>query len=282
MRSLTHVSLWDKGVMIAFPILAAAISNALGLSFLQSTLLFFAVPSIYLSLRNPRLIKTTLVFSLIMGLSMLFVFDHMAYLDASWYVPGSMWRFLRGSIPIEDGPWAVLLVYYVVITWEYFFFSPKKHHVLHPNIIWFIVFCASLLTIFFIAYVFAPNVLTVPYFYLKLGIVFEVIPLALFFYLRPTLIGPLVKITVYFFFMAALGEFIGLTNNQWYFAGEHYLGEIRYFGHRLPWDEMLFWWLLAAPGIVAWYETFAARRDNLPNPASSTALHAKPIAIIAL
>lgn len=258
MRSLAHVSTWDKAVVIAAPILATVVSDAFGLSFLQSTLLFFAVPSMYLSIRNPRLVKPTLIFSLIMGLSMLFVFDHMAYLDHSWFVPNSMWRFLRDSIPIEDGPWAILLVYYVVITWEYFFYSPKKRYAFNPNIIWFIAFCASLLVIFFIAYIFAPHVLIVPYFYLKLGIVFEVIPIGIFLLRRPSAARPILWLTVYFFLVALLAEYIGLSHNQWYFAGEHYLGEIRYFGHRLPWDEALVWWLLAAPGIVAWYESFAA------------------------
>lgn len=264
MRSLAHVSLWDKVVMIAFPILATTSSNVFNLSFLHSTLLFFAVPSIYLSLRNPRLIKTTLIFSFTMGLAMLFVFDHMAYLDYSWFVPDSMWRFLRDSIPIEDGPWAILLVYYVVITWEYFFFSPKKRHVFHPTIVWFLLFCASLLIVFFIAYIFAPHSLIVPYFYFKMGIVFEIIPLAILLYKRPALIQPLLWLTVYFFFVAMLAEYIGLTHNQWYFAGEHYLGEIRYFDHRLPWDEVLVWWTFAAPGMIAWYESFATSRKHSP------------------
>lgn len=258
--------------MIASPILATAVSNVFSLSFLQSTLLFFAVPSIYLSLRNPRLIKTTLIFSLIMGLTMLIIFDHMAYLDASWYVPGSMWRFLRDSIPIEDGPWAVFLIYYVVITWEYFFFSPKKRQVFHPNIVWFYAFCASLLIVFFIAYVFSPTSLAVPYFYFKL-IIFEMIPLSILLVRKPKLIRPLLWMTAYFFFVSALAEYIALPHNHWYFAGQHYIGEIQYFGHRLPWDEVLIWWLLAAPGIVAWYETFAARRDNHPTHAPSTAPH---------
>lgn len=269
MRFPAHISIFDKAAMIAAPILATVVSDAFGLTFLQSTLLFFAVPSIYLSLRNPRLIKTTLIFSLIMGLTMLFVFDHMAYLDASWYVPNSMWRFLRDSIPFEDGPWAVLLVYYVVITWEYFFFTPKKRHMFNPNIIWFIVFCASLLIVFFIIYVFSPNSLVVPYFYFKLGIFFEMIPIAILLLRRPHIIKPLLYITVYFFFMSLLAEYVGLVNNQWYFSGEHYIGEIQYFGHRLPWDEILFWWLLAAPGMVTWYESFATLRNNLTTPGSS-------------
>ena len=257
MRSLADISFWDKVVMIAFPLFATMLSNVFSLTFLQSTLLFFAVPSIYLSLRNPRLIKTTLIFSLVMGITMLIIFDHMAYLDASWYVPGSIWRFLRGSIPIEDGPWAVLLVYYVVISWEYFFCSPKKRYVFHPNIIWFFAFCASLLTIFFIAYVFSPTSLIVPYFYFKL-IIFELIPLYILLVRKPTLIRPLLFLTAYFFIVAALAEYVALPHNQWYFAGKHYIGELQYFGHRLPWDEVLIWWLLAAPGIVAWYESFAA------------------------
>ena len=273
MRFPTHVTFWDKALMIATPIFATAMSRIYDLSFLQSTLVFFAVPSIYLSFRNPRLIKTTLIFSFVMGITMLFIFDHMAYLDASWSVPNSMWRFLRDSIPFEDGPWAVLLVFYVVITWEYFFFSPKKRYMFHLNIVWFIAFCASLLIVFFVAYVLAPTSLIVPYFYLKLGILFEIIPIGIFLWRTPSVARPLLWLMFYFFFVAALAEFIGLRNNQWYFSGEHYIGEIQYFGHRLPWDEILFWWLLAAPGMVAWYESFAASRNKHTTPGSSNALH---------
>ena len=260
MRRFTHISNFDKDIRTATPIVATIASIVFNLSFLQSTLLFYGVPSIYLSIRNPRLVKTTLIFSLIMGLTMLFIFDHMAYMDHSWFVPNSRWRFLDNSIPIEDGPWAVLLVYISVITWEYFFQKPQKDPSFHKNINYFVVFCATLLTLFFIAYIFSPQRLVIPYFYIKMGIVFEIIPLVIFIFYRPAIFKRLLKLTIYFFLVSALAEFIGLRNYQWYFEGKHYIGETLYFGHRLPWDEVLNYWLLATPGTVAWYEFFASKR----------------------
>ena len=260
MHKRTHISVVDKVFMVASPIFATLASIVFNLSFLQSTLLFYGVPSIYLSIRNPKLIKTTLIFGLIMGLTMLFIFDHMAYLDHSWFVPNSRWRFIGNSIPIEDGPWAVLLVYMSIITWEYFFQKPQKNPVFHRNIWYFVAFCASLLTLFFVLYISSPSLLVIPYFYIKMSVVFEILPLVIFLLTRPKLIKRLLKLTIYFFLVDALLEYVGLRNNQWYFGGEHYIGETLYFGHRLALDEVIILWLLAAPGIVVWYESFARKR----------------------
>lgn len=261
MRTFAHISLLDKVVMVATPIVATLLSLVYNLPFLTSTLLFYGIPSIYLSIRNPRLIKTTLIFSLTMGLTMLFIFDHLAYLDHAWFVPNSMWRFMGNSIPIEDGLWAVLLVYVTIITWEYFFHKPQTNPTFHRNMNYFFIFCAIFMTLFFVTYVSSPQRLVIPYFYIKMSVIFEMIPLAIFFFIRPKIIKQLLKITIYFFLVDALFEYIGLRNYQWYFGGEHYIGEILYFGHRLALDEVIILWLLAAPGIVVWYELFARKRS---------------------
>lgn len=245
----------DWLILLALPVVSALLSEIFHLPFLVSTLLFFGAPCVYLSFRRPKLIKKTVLFSALAGTFMLFIFDHMAYLDGTWFVPNSIWRFLRDSIPFEDGVWAYLWIYYVVMVWEHLFVKkpvakPGKNHV------YFYWFCGIFLSVFFGLYYWAPNLLVVPYFYAKLLIVFEIIPVLFLFAWQPSLWRRLLPFTLYFFGMSFLAELIGLRLNQWYFGGPHYLALYSLSGHVLPLDEILGWWTFAAPGMVAWYSFF--------------------------
>jgi len=197
----------------------------------------------------------------IIVIPMVFIFDYLAYVDQTWFVPNSAYRFLGGSIPIEDAIWTILWVYYGVMFWEYFLDTEKRRRLFPKSIRNLLLFAGFLFTSFFFLYFFYREQLYIPYFYLILGITFGFIPLGYVLWRYPRLLPKLLIIGVYFFAVSLLTEIVGLRQYHWYFGGTHYLGYFNVFGHKLPYDEILFWWGIGVPAMICWYEFFADDRQ---------------------
>ena len=256
-KSLSPKRLVDILLLILFPIVATVLVWIFELNFFASTLLFFGAPSLYLSLKKPGLVKKSFLFALLLGTPMIFIFDYPAYIDQVWFVPNSAFRFLGNSIPIEDVIWTYLWVYFAVIFWEYFLDSGKAKDRFSSNLRYLVIFLSSLLTGFFLLYFFKTDVLYIPYFYLKAGAALVILPVGAVLLKFPRLLRKVLIIGLYFFMVSFLHEYVGLRNYHWYFEGSHYLGTTTLAGHLIPYDEIIFWWALAVPGIICWYELFA-------------------------
>lgn len=175
-------------------------------------------------------------------------------------MPNSAWRFMRGTIPVEDTIWTVLWVYFAIIFWEYFLDLGLEKHKLDPRFRYMVGLLGGIGGIFAIFYWLRPEYLVLPYFYLKMGMVFIVVPLILILFKFPKLIKRLVLIGIYFTAVSFLAEYVGLKNNQWLFAGQNYLLTTKLADQSLPWEEIVFWWVLGVPGLVCWYEYFVDDR----------------------
>lgn len=249
----------DIAALILFPLVAAGLSVLYNLNLAMSSLLFFGVPSLYLSARKPEHVKKTFMFSLL-PLPFFLVFDYLAYVDLTWYVPNSLLRFLRGTTTVEEMLWIFLWVYFAVMFWEYFLDKSNVKEKFSKNIKYFIILISVVVTGFFLIYFLKQELLQVSYFYLKLGLVFILFPLAAVLLKFPRLFRKVVLIGGYFLFVSLLFEYVGLRNGHWYFPGERYLGVINFFGNILPYDEIIFWCILGVPAVVVWYEFFADDR----------------------
>lgn len=110
----------DIFLLILFPVIAVWASLFIKANFLQSILLFFGLPSLYLSLRTPFQVKKTFLFSLILSIPFGIIIDYIAVLDSSWYVPTTVFPFrLLGIVPVEDLIWgflsSIVLLYFTNI-----------------------------------------------------------------------------------------------------------------------------------------------------------------------
>lgn len=242
--------------MVFFPLASTLFVEIFKLSILPATCLYFGLPALYFSFKNPAIIRKSLIFSFAFSFTALFVLDYAAYLDNVWYVPNSVFRFLSDGIPIEDGIWMILWVYFVVIVWEYFLDKGRNKNPFSKNTKYLFLVLGSLLFLFFIFLNLAPQYLYQPYFFLKLGIFFEIIPLVFVLGKYPKLIPKIIMLAFYFLLTAFLVERSGLKFGHWYYPGEHYLGITKLIGKRLPFDEILFWWCLGASAVICWYEFF--------------------------
>jgi len=250
----------DFVILAIFPWVSTIFVEIFKLSILPATLLYFGIPAAFLSWRKPSLIRKSLLFSLSFSITALFVLDYPAFLDNIWYVPNSLFRFLNSGIPIEDGIWMILWVYFVVICWEYFLDKDKNKTYFDKNTKYLLLTLGGLLTLFFASFVFAPQYLHQNYFFLKLGIIFEIIPMVIVLVKFPRLIPKVIMLGAYFLMTAYLIERSGLKFGHWYYGGQHYLGTVQLLGNRLPWEEIVFFWCLGASAVICWYEFFVDDR----------------------
>jgi|SRR3989344_1509337 len=252
----SYIKDFDIVFLIAFPLVAAFLTRFFLLNYTVSILLFFGAPSLYLSIRRPLIIKKTLIFTALFLVPLVVIIDYLAFADFTWFVPNSIFRFLSNSIPIEDVLWSALWLYFGVAFWEYFLERSKVKEKMGKRTKDLVMVLIGLLSLFFLAYFSNRDLLTWNYAYLKIGLVFVIIPIAATLFKFPRLIRKVSIIGAYFFFVSALEEYVSIKGGHWFFGGTHYLGLINYGGQPIAIEEIIFFWALAIPGVICWYEFF--------------------------
>jgi hypothetical protein len=250
----TKFSRADIYTLIIIPIVAACLTLGFHLNYLTATLLFFGVPAIYLSFRKPATIKKALLFSTLVIAPFVLLLDYPASVNGLWLVPHSLFTLFSGHIPIEDIAWAYTWMYFTTIAWEYFFEPRYKDNVVR-KIFYFCLLMALAVVGFFYIYFSNPDWFIQSYFYLKFGLIFVAIPIAISLYKSPALFRRLLPFGIYFLLLATLVELTAFKESHWIFQSG-FIGHVLVSGKVLPYEEILFWWLLGAPGLVAWYELF--------------------------
>lgn len=256
MMAKSYIKDFDIAFLVAFPLVAAFLTRFFLLNYTISILLFFGAPSIYLSIRRPLIIKKTLTFTAIFLVPLVIIIDYLAFADSSWFVPESVLRFLSNSISIEDVLWSILWLYFGVAFWEYFLEKSKVKEKMGSRTRALILVLIGLLSLFFLAYFSNRDLLTWNYAYLKIGLIFVIFPISATLFKFPWLARKVVIIGAYFFFVSALEEYVAMKGGHWFFGGSHYLGLIQYGGQPVAIEEIVFFWALAIPGVICWYEFF--------------------------
>ena len=246
----------DIFLLIIFPIVSVVLSLWLKANFLTSILLFFCLPSLWLSLRTPEQVKKTFLFSLILSIPLGIFIDYIATMDNSWFVPTTIFPFrLFSVVPIEDLIWGFFLIYSIVIFYEHFL--DKGKHELIDKRMKYLVWPLIIIMIVFFTFLFTmPELLVIPYAYFWLGTIFFILPTITFLSFFPRLLSKYVKTASYFFLLSILFELTGLQLNQWTFPGSNFIGWVELFGHRFPFEEFFFWFVMGAVSVLAYYEFF--------------------------
>src|SRR5690242_14110983 len=110
----------DIILLVLFPIFSAILSLIINANYLTSILLFFGLPSLWLSYRTPHVIKRTAIYSAIYAIPFGIVIDYIVSIDGGWYVPNSLFPMILKVIPAEDLIFGVLLVYAIIMFFEHF------------------------------------------------------------------------------------------------------------------------------------------------------------------
>ena len=245
----------DFFIFLIYPLVAVAFSFLFSVSAFGSVILFFGIPALYLSLRGRKYIKSALVFSGIISPPAIIIVDYTAHLNGQWLIPYSILPFrLFEFVTVEVIAWAFLHLYFTAIFYEYFFDkTPNKK--LWTRRVKILLAASTGVFLFFLALLAAkPDTFIIPYFYLlygTFGILIPVIGYALF---RPALVGKIVKVGVYFFYLTLVYELTALTLGWWSFPSSQFIGWVEIAGLRFPFEEFFFWLVLFSAWIVSAYE----------------------------
>ena len=247
---------FDLVVLILWPIAAALASLFLQANFFYAIILFFLAPSIYLSYRHPKFIRKSLIVSFV-PIPFLVVVEWIAGATGQWIFPISVFSSrLFGFVPFDVFLWYFVWIFYIVMFYEYFIdehcrriFSSRR--LKYAFIAFLCIFCYFLLQLFVTG-----TFIKVPYFYLWWGIIFGIIPIIIFLFRFPNLVGKLTQATIYFSFVSFLWEMVALRLNHWQFPGPNFIGWVEVGGVRFPFEEFLVWIIQGAAAILVWYEFF--------------------------
>lgn len=246
----------DLILLFVWQILSAGVSYIFKANFFVSTTLFYVLPSIFLSFREPKSIVKTLKFSAV-GLPILLITDWIAVSTGTWYFPTSIFKWrLFGVTVFEVVLWLFVYIYFVVVFYEYFVDRkdyPNKHRKLFK---YFVVATVVLFMLFILSVLLTGTFIKVPYIYLIFGVVFCFIPIPLILYKFPNLLSKLITVTVFFVTTSFLWEIVALKLNQWTFPGHYFVGWIEIFNVRFPLEELTVWIVFGSVSVVLLYEYF--------------------------
>lgn len=230
------------------------------MSYLQSLVLIFLVPILYLSCRSFSKIRKVAIFSLAVSIPVAITFELIAFGDNAWYVPQSTFAFrLFGVIPIEDLLWQFMTVYLIIIFYEHFCnkeflpsISPKIH------IMNYVLYSIALVVV--AIFTICASIIKIPYAFLWLGILFFPIQIVLFLWKYPQFSRSFLRVQLYFLYTHMIFELIGVKFSHWVFGGSHYIGWVSVLGQRFPLEELIFVMLLGALAACTYYEFFTNKK----------------------
>ncbi len=253
MRRLNLVAL------VIYPIVASLVSFAVKADLFWSLILFYLVPSVYLSFLHPAAIKKSAVFSLLFGMPISVIVDYLAHLSGSWAMNhSSSWLGYQifGFTSVEQVLWAALFSYLIIMFYEYFFDQEVDRTALAPGMRRLIISTALTIGLFFLVLGFNPELLNIDYFYLRSGLILTLLPIVLVFMFLPRLSGKFLKTAAYFTIVNLIYELTALRLDQWSFPGKQFIGRVTLLGQTFPLEELFFFISLSAMALLCYYEVF--------------------------
>jgi hypothetical protein len=242
--------------LVLYPILLFIFYFQFNLGTLSSVVLFYIVPSVYLSIQIPKSIKKSLIFALVCLIPWVPI-DYIAHLTGQWLVPSSVFPFkILGLVPIEDILWLFSLSYFTVIFYEYFLDKHNDKKIIRKKLKYLVALLFSIVIIFSFFYNFFHHLLYIPFFYFWCFLIIFFIPLIIDLFRKPYLISKFLPVGAYFFFLNLTYEVIALKLGWWSFPASDFIGYVDILGIVFPFEEFFFWIILTSFATLCYYEFF--------------------------
>jgi len=229
------------------------------LNYLISALLYLAVPSIYLSIKRPAIIKKTLIFSSFFAPPIVLIFNYLAHVSGAWYEPSVIGVRVLGVFPIDTFIWGFLYCYFIIVFYESFFDNDRNKKIFSHNTKKIFYVISVMLFIFCLTYIFNKDVLNIKYFYILFVLLFFLVPTIKILYNLPLIFDKVILQGIYFLILSIIYELTAIYNKQWHFPGKYYVGFVELFGLKFPFEEFL-WLVLAVPAVISVYEYYVDDR----------------------
>ncbi len=247
---------FDLAVFLVYPIIASLISFLLRANAFFSVIIFYGIPSIYLSFMMKKNVKNAAVFSLV-GIIPMIVIDYIAHLTKVWEVTNSIIPFrLFGFVTLEVLLWVIFAFYFTVMFYEYFLDKHITHKLYKPRFKYLIISILALFSLFLFLLFGFPQFLRIPYFYLIFGVILILIPIVFELFEYPRFYTKFFKAQAYFFYLNFIYEITALKLGWWIFPGNEFVGWVSVFGVEFPFEEFFFWIMLTALAILTYFEFF--------------------------
>ncbi len=244
----------DLAIVIGFLIIAPTLSIIFKTNLLISILLFYGLPSIWLSFREPKNIKRVALFSLVTTI-LFFILDYVAVKDGAWWV-STIFNFRFFDIlPIEDSIWFFLGVYTVVLFYKHFS-DHRPHKPEHTHFKYLLAVVGLLVLIFITNLVIFPQLLIISYAYFWIGLIFGVLPVVTVLLAYPALRYKFLKTQIYIFCLHLSFELVALRLGQWSFPGDNFIGWVQILNTKFPLEEFIIWISMTAVITLAYYEFY--------------------------
>ena len=247
----------DLILLLLMPIVSMFLSFALKANLLLSTLMFLGFPIIWLMFRNRNrrdMLGRVALFAFVLTAPLTVMVDYLLSFNQTWHLPVTVFPFrLFGHVAFEQFVWTFLFAYSILLCREHFYPRDEDPQ-FTPRIVRLGLCLGMALIVFLAIMIFKENWLKIPYTYAVVGLGFIVIPLALFMVLFSKFPLRFLPIAGYFFFQAIFFEYTGLELKQWVFPGDEIIMWLPFFGHKLPLEELVYWFIMAAFTVQAYYE----------------------------
>lgn len=249
--------LFDITILLIIPILATIISFIFKSNAFWSVILYFALPSVFLAFRRPKILLKTLLFSAIASIPTIIVVDYIAHATGQWLIPETILPFrLFGYVTLEVVLWAFFNFVVVILFYERFFDSHCSKKLYSKKIKNLIIIVFSLISIFTVLMITDQRLLKIPYFYLVFGIFLVLVPTIRELFSYRGLISKFFITAAYFFFTTFMYEVTALRLDWWRFPSDEFIGWIQVAGVRFPLEELIFWLVLFSMAILTAFERF--------------------------
>jgi hypothetical protein len=187
---------------------------------------------------------TTLLFALPVELS--------ARLADAWDVQSVLPRIF-GIAPLENLLFAFLNFFWVLSFYEYFIDKDRSSKISKWFVRLIFIYCIISLGVFTFYFV-DRQLITLSYH--ELALIILLLPGVILFYFRPKLLKKVWLPTVFFALVFFVYEVVSLLVGSWWWPGD-YLLSISILGHTFPLDDVIIWYILSTPVLIAGYEFFA-------------------------
>ena len=151
----------------------------LKVDFFMATILFFAIPAIYISFWHRKFIKKALIVSAA-ALPFTLIVEYIMGVTGQWVFPSSIFNSrLFGFTAYEVFFWYFAWIYFIVMFYEYFLEEKCTHKLSSPRLKYVFFAFVALVGLFLAKMAITGSFVAIPYFYLIWGITFGIIPIIL-------------------------------------------------------------------------------------------------------
>jgi len=219
--------------------------------YIVSITIVLAIPAFinFLWLKNSRL--PVFIFSALSALLFAPPIELMARIVNVWDVQSIFYRPF-GLIPIENMIFAFLNFFWVLSFYKYFINDDRELSI-SSNFKYLIILYLVFDVLIFGLYFYNPVLVGANYF--TIALIILIIPGILLFLKNPKLLKKTIVPTIFFAILFFIYELISLKIGSWFWPG-NYLLSLCIFGQTMPLDDIIIWYLLSTPILIAGYKLF--------------------------